>query len=46
MNSIRENSQDGGEERPSAHDHKETTTICKTTIIEKVWNLSEKIFYN
>ena len=30
----------------SSHEHTQTTTICRTIINEKEWNLPEKIFYN
>ena len=30
----------------SSHEHTKITTICRTTIEEKDWNLSEKIFCN
>ena len=33
-------------ELTSSHEHTKITTICRTAIDEKDWNLLEKIFYS
>ena len=48
--SARETSQNGEDRKtlssPLLMNTSKSTTICKTTIDEKDWNLPEKIFYN